>query len=105
MQSKSNKKAKKKIHYRKLSKEESMERTFKSPQVELNKMLGIKSMPVYTVKPKQKKSKKKNMIQKHIINNKKAFYAINVNFIFVCLKFYVRTLRDRGWLAKFVLLL
>lgn len=56
---KSNKKAKKKIHYRKLSKEESMERTFKSPQVELNKMLGIKSMPVYTVKPKQKKSKKK----------------------------------------------
>ena len=36
-----------------------MERTFKSPQVELNKMLGIKSMPVYTVKPKQKKSKKK----------------------------------------------
>jgi hypothetical protein len=58
---KSNKKTKKKIHYRKLSKEESMERTFKSPEIELNKMLGIKTMPVYTVKPKTKKSKKKGL--------------------------------------------
>ena len=56
---KSNKKTKKKIHFRKLSKEESMERTFKSPEIELNKMLGIKTMPIYTVKPKTKKSKKK----------------------------------------------
>ena len=38
-----------------------MERTFKSPEIELNKMLGIKTMPVYIVKPKTKKSKKKGL--------------------------------------------